>query len=198
MCALYATLCALASLDRGEAASPRARQRGVQRRTREHAAAQQLLEDFVASRYASLFARLADLRPRMQLDNVLAPLAAELEATIRQKALKQYFGPYSVVDLSRMAAAFACDVEHLEEELAQLIADDHIQARIDSHNKRLYARQTDERADAFAAVINAGEAYVQNMQAMSAEAQSEQKRAVSASAGASRNGRARSAAQDHA
>jgi hypothetical protein len=164
--ALYATLCALASLDRGE----------LRRRVLDNEAfsavlacmpaAQQLLEDFVASRYASLFARLADLRPRMQLDNVLAPLAAELEATIRQKALKQYFGPYSVVDLSRMAAAFACDVEHLEEELAQLIADDHIQARIDSHNKRLYARQADERADAFAAVINAGEAYVQNMQAM--------------------------------
>lgn len=164
--ALYATLCALASLDRGE----------LRRRVLDNEAfgavlacmpaAQQLLEDFVSSRYASLFARLADLRPRMLLDSVLAPLAAELEATIRQKALKQYFGPYSVVDLSRMAAAFACDVVHLEDELAQLIADDHIQARIDSHNKRLYARQTDERADAFAAVINAGEAYVQNMQAM--------------------------------
>lgn len=164
--ALYATLCALASLDRGE----------LRRRVIDNEAfsavlacmpqAQQLLEDFVASRYASLFARLADLRPRMQLDNVLAPLAAELESVIRQKALKQYFGPYSVVDLSRMAEAFACDATHLEDELAQLIADDHIQARIDSHNKRLYARQTDERADAFAAVINAGETYVQNMQAM--------------------------------
>lgn len=164
--ALYATLCALASLDRAE----------LRRRVIDNEAfsavlacmpqAQQLLEDFVASRYASLFARLADLRPRMQLDNVLAPLAAELESTIRQKALKQYFGPYSVVDLSRMAEAFACDAAHLEDELAQLIADDHIQARIDSHNKRLYARQTDERADAFTAVINAGETYVQNMQAM--------------------------------
>jgi COP9 signalosome complex subunit 1 len=125
-----------------------------------------LLEDFVASRYASLFERLGKLRPRMQLDSVLAPLAAELEVTIRQKALKQYFGPYSSVDLTRMAAAFACDVEQLEDELAQLIADDHIQARIDSHNKRLFARQSDERADTFAAVINAGEAYVRNMQAL--------------------------------
>lgn len=164
--ALYATLCALASLDRGELRRRVLDNEAFSAVLASMPAAQQLLEDFVASRYASLFARLADLRPRIQLDNVLAPLAAELEATIRQKALKQYFGPYSVVDLSRMAAAFACDVEHLEEELAQLIADDHIQARIDSHNKRLYARQADERADAFAAVINAGEAYVQNMQAM--------------------------------
>jgi hypothetical protein len=164
--ALYATLSALAALDRGE----------VKRRVLDNEAfsavlstmpeARLLLEDFVASRYASLFERLGKLRPRMQLDSVLAPLAAELEVTIRQKALKQYFGPYSSVDLTRMAAAFACDVEQLEDELAQLIADDHIQARIDSHNKRLFARQSDERADTFAAVINAGEAYVRNMQAL--------------------------------
>ena len=125
-----------------------------------------LLDDFCQSRYASLFERFARLRPRMKLDSVIAPLLNELETRIRQRALVQYFSPYSVVDLKRMAESFACDVEALEEELAALIADDHIAARIDSYNKRLNARQSDERADMYAEVLAAGEAYVRNTQAL--------------------------------
>lgn len=47
----------------------------------------------------------------------------------------QYFGPYRSADLSKMALAFNTTVVQLEDELMQLILDNKISARIDSHNK---------------------------------------------------------------
>lgn len=47
----------------------------------------------------------------------------------------QYFKPYMSADLNKMAVAFNTSVAHLEDELTQLILDDQISARIDSHAK---------------------------------------------------------------
>ena len=46
----------------------------------------------------------------------------------------------------------------LEKELAILIQDGPIQARIDSHNKVLYARHTDRRSATFQEALQIGEA----------------------------------------
>lgn len=48
-----------------------------------------------------------------------------------------------------MANAFQTDLGKLEEELAKLITESVISARIDSHNKRLVARQVEERNATF-------------------------------------------------
>ena len=45
----------------------------------------------------------------------------------------------------------------LEKELASLIQKKDIPARIDSHNKVLYARHADQRAATFAATLKAGQ-----------------------------------------
>ena len=58
-----------------------------------------------------------------------------LMANIRKKALVQYFSPFGTVDMNKMAAAFNTSVLQLEPELAVLIQENAIQARIDSHNK---------------------------------------------------------------
>jgi len=65
-----------------------------------------------------------------------------------------------------MAEAFNTNVPGLEKELAQLIMEDLIQARIDSHNKRLYARHTDQRSSTFEKTIKMGEEYQENAKTM--------------------------------
>lgn len=54
---------------------------------------------------------------------------------IRKKALVQYFSPFLTVDMNKMAESFGTTVSKLERELAKLITENLIQARIDSHKK---------------------------------------------------------------
>jgi len=74
-------------------------------------------------------------QPDMLLDIYLREHVAVLLSAIREKALIQYFRSYVTVDLNRMAPAFNTSVADLEAELAALIMDGKIQARIDSHMK---------------------------------------------------------------
>lgn len=56
-----------------------------------------------------------------------------------------------------MSSAFQTGLYDLEKELAKLIADGVIAARIDSHNKRLVAKHADERASTFQSTISVGQ-----------------------------------------
>lgn len=58
-----------------------------------------------------------------------------------------------------MAHAFNTTVSKLEDELSELILDGQIQARIDSHNKVLFARNVDQRSVTFEKAIEMGKDY---------------------------------------
>jgi COP9 signalosome complex subunit 1 len=58
-----------------------------------------------------------------------------------------------------MASAFKTTIAALETDLAALIVDEQIAACIDSANKRLYARNADERVDTFEKALAAGDAF---------------------------------------
>jgi len=85
---------------------------------------------------------------------------------IRTKALIQYFSPFTSVSLEAMAEAFNTNLGGLERELSKLIMEGSIQARIDSHNKILYARHTDQRNATFQNALKMGEEYQRNAKAM--------------------------------
>jgi len=68
----------------------------------------------------------------------------KLYAMVRSKALIQYFTPFASVQMPMMAQAFSTTVPELQKELTQLIMKKDIKARIDSHNKIIYARQADQ------------------------------------------------------
>jgi len=57
-------------------------------------------------------------------------------------------------------------VAGVEKELAALIMDGQIQARIDSHAKVLYAKQQDQRSATFHKALAVGEAYQRDTKAM--------------------------------
>eukprot|EP01115_Flamella_aegyptia_P009103 TRINITY_DN3851_c0_g1_i2.p1 TRINITY_DN3851_c0_g1~~TRINITY_DN3851_c0_g1_i2.p1 ORF type:complete len:317 (-),score=105.72 TRINITY_DN3851_c0_g1_i2:149-1099(-) len=109
----------------------------------------EIINDFYESRYASCFKTLLKIKNNLLLDIFLHEHVESLYQKIRNKALVQYFTPFMSVDLNTMAQAFNSDVAGLEKELSRLIMEGAIQARIDSHNKRLYGRQTDQRTVTF-------------------------------------------------
>jgi len=164
--ASYGALCALAEFSR-----PELKQEVLENSSFKNFLAlvpqvQQMLVDFYESRYASCLKSLDTLKNDLQLDIHLHDHVTALYEKVRSKALVQYFSPYVAVDLNKMAGAFQTTVLELEKELAKLIADGVIAARIDSHNKRLVAQHTDERSATFQSTVSLGEDFQSSTRAM--------------------------------
>ncbi|WIA41006.1 hypothetical protein OEZ86_004647 [Tetradesmus obliquus] len=164
--ALYGGLCALASFDRSELRSQVINNIGFREFMELYPEVREIVNDFHNSRYATCFAALEALRPAIACDIHLHDHAAALYRQVRTKALVQYVAPFSSVDLAKMAAAFNSSVSSLEKELAGLIVEGQVSARIDSQAKVLYARHQDIRAATFAKVLSVSEAYVRESKAL--------------------------------
>jgi len=146
--AIYGGLCALASFDRAEL--KKVIDSSTFRLFLELVPeVRELINDFYSSRYASCLKYLDKLKNSALLDVFLHEHVDSLYRSIREKALVQYFSPFISVDLQEMAKSFNTTVTGLEKEISKLIMEGSIQARIDSHNMRLYARQTDQRSATF-------------------------------------------------
>jgi COP9 signalosome complex subunit 1 len=120
----------------------------------------ELIQDFYESRYTSALDVLDKLLPELVFDIHLREHVQTLYGKIRSKSLIQYVSPFTSVDMNRMAKVFNTSVTDLEREVALLIQDKQIKARIDSHNKILYARMTDQRNITFQKVIDLGDTYI--------------------------------------
>jgi len=157
--AIYGGLCALASFDRSELKKKVIDNPTFRNFLELVPEIRELINDFYESRYASCLKVLDKLKPSFLLDIYLHEHVESIYQKIRNKALVQYFSPFISVDLNTMAAAFNTSISGLEKELSKLIMDNSIQARIDSHNKRLYARQVDQRSSTFQKALQVGDEY---------------------------------------
>ena len=126
----------------------------------------EIITDFYESKYGACFKALLKIKNNLLLDIYLHDHVELLYQKIRSKALVQYFTPFVSVDLNTMATAFNSDVNSLERELSKLIMEGAISARIDSHGKRLFARQTDQRTVTFEKTTQMGEEYQNNTRQM--------------------------------
>lgn len=157
--AMYGGLCALATYDRHE----------LQRNVIFSSSFKLFLElepqlrdiilKFYESKYASCLKLLDEIKDNLLLDMYIAPHINNLYTQIRNRALIQYFSPYLSADMRKMATAFNRTVNALEDELMQLILDGQIQARIDSHNKILFAKDVDQRSTTFEKSLQMGKEY---------------------------------------
>ncbi|OVA14147.1 Proteasome component (PCI) domain [Macleaya cordata] len=161
--ATYGGLCALASFDRTELKAHNFNFRNFLELVPE---VREIINDFYSSRYASCLEYLEKLKDNVLLDIHLYDHVEALYSQIRHKALIQYTHPFVSVDLRMMASAFKTDVAGLEKELEALITDNQIQARIDSHNKILYARHADQRNSTFQRVLQMGGEFDRDVKAM--------------------------------
>ncbi|GJP59065.1 hypothetical protein CLOP_g7143 [Closterium sp. NIES-67] len=164
--AVYGGLCALASFDRAELKSKLIDSVNFRNFLELVPEVRELIYDFYASRYASCLKYLDKLRPVLELDLHLHDHVAALYQQIRQRALIQYTTPFISVDLRTMASAFNTNVAALEKELAALIMDNQVQARIDSHKGILYARHADQRNATFQRALSAGNDFQRDTHAL--------------------------------
>ena len=102
----------------------------------------------------------------MVIDLYLFARVDHLLTAIRGKALVQYFSPYSAMDINKMASSFKVPVNEMEQELAVCIGDSHIKAKIDSHNKIVYASKSNKRNELFQNVLSLGEDFERDMKAV--------------------------------
>ncbi|GFR53055.1 hypothetical protein Agub_g15730, partial [Astrephomene gubernaculifera] len=164
--ALYGSLCALASLERGELRSRLVAHIGFREVLEGAPEIREVVHAFYNSQYAAALRGLEALKPALLLDLHAAEHVPSLYAAIRTRALCQYVQPFSSVNLHAMAEAFNTPVSDLEKQLAVLIMEGQISARIDSATKVLYASQSDARASTFSRVLAVGEAFCRDTRAL--------------------------------
>ncbi|CAI9770237.1 unnamed protein product [Fraxinus pennsylvanica] len=164
--ATYGGLCALASFDRAELKSKVIDSINFRNFLELVPEIRELINDFYTSHYASCLEYLGNLKANLLLDIHLHDHVETLYEQIRNKALIQYTHPFVSVDLHMMANAFNTSVASLEKELEALITNNQIQARIDSHNKILYARHADQRNATFQRVLQTGSEFDREVRAM--------------------------------
>ncbi|XP_050237953.1 COP9 signalosome complex subunit 1 [Mercurialis annua] len=164
--ATYGGLCALASFERTELKNKVIDNLNFRNFLELVPEVRELIHDFYSSHYASCLEYLGNLKANVLLDIHLHDHVETLYDQIRNKALIQYTHPFVSVDLNMMANAFKTSVAGLEKELEALITDNQIQARIDSHNKILYARHADQRNATFQRVLQTGSEFDRDVRAM--------------------------------
>ncbi|EEH53792.1 uncharacterized protein MICPUCDRAFT_3283, partial [Micromonas pusilla CCMP1545] len=165
--ATYGALCALASFDRKELKEKVMDSVTFRAMMESAPAMRDLVNDFHGSKYKKLFDGIDDAKPVLELDLHLHDHVESLYAAIRKRALVQYCIPYSVVDLNRMGEAFRTRASpELERELAGLIAEREIAARIDAQAGTMEKRASASRESAFKAALGAGKEYRRSTAAM--------------------------------
>ena len=143
--ALYGGLCALACYNRDELKDHVLSNAHFKQLLETEPQLREVITSFHGSNYHRCFKIMDEMRNNWLLDIYLSSHVDTLYNMIRERALCQYFGSYSSIDMRKMAAAFNTSVDELQEELSLLIQNDAIKGRIDSHNKILFAKETNYR-----------------------------------------------------
>lgn len=164
--AVYGSLCALATYSRQELGNHLINSASFKQFAELDPQLREAVARFYESRYASCLTILQEIKSTLLLDMYLAPHVDRLYRAIRNKALVQYFEPYSTASMHRMAEAFNTTVSDLEREIITLIYEGHIKARIDSHNKILYAQNMDPRTLTFERAIKMGQQWQRQTRAL--------------------------------
>lgn len=157
--AIYGALCALATFDRQELQKNVISSSSFKLFLELEPQLRDVIFKFYESKYGQCLKLLDEIRDNLLLDMYIAPHVNTLYTKIRNRALIQYFSPYLSADMHKMAVAFNRSVPALENELMHLILDGQIQARIDSHNKILYAKDADQRSVTYEKAIQMGEEF---------------------------------------
>jgi len=163
--ATYGALCGLASFSRAEMRDSMINNQSFKLALEDVPEIRALVDDFWFSRYLKFVQGIKAVRGVLALDVFLGPHVDALLAQAHSQALCQYVSPYSTVRLDKMAAAFGCDVAAIETEVSALVANGHVQARIDSQNGTLIAQNDDKRAATFAQALNVGRSFVRETRA---------------------------------
>lgn len=161
--AVYGGLCALATLSRTE----------LQVRVLEHKTFRNYLElephirraisHFINAKYSACLKILDDYKGDYLLDIYLQSHLLELYSTIRNKAMVQYFIPFSCVTFQTMANAFNTSEEDILPELERLIKTNTLNARLDLVDSLLVESVANTRATTISKALETSKDYERSL-----------------------------------
>lgn len=125
-----------------------------------------IIQNFLDGHYAEFLKGLFMIEQNLKFDLYMAHQLPSVLRKIKKKAFVQYITPYKIIDLKEMAQNFNMSVQDVENEVADLIVDGDIQAKIDNHNKLLYARQDNEKMKSFQRAIKLGKHFIGETEGM--------------------------------
>ncbi|KAJ2999085.1 cop9 signalosome complex subunit [Globomyces sp. JEL0801] len=157
--AIYGGLCALSSFDRQELKSLVIDNADFKQYLELEPQIRDLIYAFYSSKFSEGFRILENLKNELSLDMYLNKHIESLFVQIRNRALIQYCMPFVSVDMHRMKGVFGYSIQELEANIAQLIASNSIDCRIDSHNKIIRANQSHQRTTLYNNAIEMGKGY---------------------------------------
>jgi len=137
-----------------------------------------LINAYYNSKYINMLEILDNIKPYLLLDIHLKSNVDNIYKTINERAIVQYFSPFQTVDMNKMAKSFNMTVQELQEKLVKLIANNDIKARIDSHNKILYAKRADQRNNLFRKTLKMGEENKQTIKDLLLRMKMEEKKMI--------------------
>lgn len=147
--AIYGTICALATFDRNELREKVLGSVLFRKFLESEPKLVELLEKFIKNGFGTCLDIMEEIRDQLLLNMYLSVHVKELYMLIRRRAIVQYFTPYVVADIPRMAEVFRVTVDELENELVEMIENDDISAQIDSFKKVLYAKKVNKQGEIY-------------------------------------------------
>ncbi|KAI8923449.1 26S proteasome subunit RPN7-domain-containing protein [Entophlyctis helioformis] len=157
--AIYGALTALASFERADLKTKVFENSNFKLFLELEPRVREVLHTFNALKFQTCMEILAKIKNDLLLDMYLHDHIEALYQQIRKKAILQYFFPYMSVDMNKMATSFNCSVADMERELAALIGEGQLQARIDSLNKILRAKESNPRTKLYAKALDLARDY---------------------------------------
>lgn len=136
--AVYGGLLALASMDRKDLQAKVLDNQNFRAFLELEPHIRRAITQFVNGRYSACLAVLEAYRADYLLDIYLQKHIKTIYSQIRSKCIVQYLIPFSCVTLETMRAAFEIPGQSHEDELATMIRDNVLQARIDKINQVCY------------------------------------------------------------
>ncbi|XP_049849315.1 COP9 signalosome complex subunit 1-like [Schistocerca gregaria] len=121
-----------------------------------------LLTSFYNLQYNSFIQLLDQISNDLRFDLYMHRHIHTLSKKIYSKALLQYLSPYECADLRTMGQSFGVDPAYLEKQIAWLINDGALMARIDSCNKLIYTHKSNERMKTYSTTLKTGDGFRRN------------------------------------
>ncbi|KAH8155778.1 uncharacterized protein LAJ45_00790 [Morchella importuna] len=143
--AVYGGLCALASMERSQLKKEVLDNNDFRNFLELEPQMRRAISYFYTAKYSNCLKILEEYRNDYYLDVHLVKHVNKLFEMIRSKGIVQYFIPFSCVSLKSMAEAFATNEKTLEKELVGMIGKGVLNARIDTKNRLLTAKETNLR-----------------------------------------------------
>ncbi|KAH9811637.1 26S proteasome subunit RPN7-domain-containing protein [Melampsora americana] len=155
--AIYTALCALATFTRQE----------LKERVIENTELRALLENeprlkrililFWENKHKEVLKFLDDWHPTYRVDIYLSNHIHTIIKLIQDRAILQYFSPFSSVSIFKAAEAFGCSPDKLLERVTESISQNTLHAKIDLPNGLILAHENELRADLFRNAIESAE-----------------------------------------